>query len=84
MRSVWYVALPATGTFPHFSKQFEHRTFYGLLSAIPKEVPILGTETRVVSLPTGRFAGSKNRTKVQLTPVSIFRRCERCKGWIFA
>ena len=36
----------------HFSsnifKQLEHYTFYGLVVAIPKEVPILGAETRVL------------------------------------
>jgi len=37
----WYVALPATGNFPHFFKQLEHYTFYGLVGAIPKEVLIL-------------------------------------------
>jgi len=34
----------------HFSslfKQLEHYPFYGLVVAIPKEVPILGAETRV-------------------------------------
>jgi len=31
----------------HFFKQLEHYTFYGLVGAIPKEVPILGAETRV-------------------------------------
>jgi len=31
----------------HFFKQLEHYTFYGLVVAIPNEVPILGTETRV-------------------------------------
>ena len=38
---------PDTGTFPHFFKQLEHYTFYGLVATIPKEVPILGAETRV-------------------------------------
>jgi len=33
----------------HFSKQLEHYTFYRLVGAIPKEVPILGAETRVFS-----------------------------------
>jgi len=31
----------------HFFKQLEHYTFYELVGAIPKEVPILGAETRV-------------------------------------
>ena len=39
---------PATGTFPHSFKQLEHYTFYGLVATIPKEVPILGAETRVL------------------------------------
>ena len=33
--------------FPHSFKQLEHYTFYGLVATIPKEVPILGAETRV-------------------------------------
>ena len=32
-------------------KQHEHYTFYGLVAAIPKEVPILGAETRVFLSP---------------------------------
>ena len=40
---------PANGTFPHSFKQLEHYTFYGVMATIPKEVPILGAETQVLT-----------------------------------